>query len=136
MKSAAPNRRVARCHALIPCAGSGSRAGAGQPKQYQPIGGAPLVRHTLAAFAGVPRIAQTLIVTAPGDDALAARLLDRLPHDAFALADCGGASRAESVFNGLERLLQRGAAGSDWVLVHDAARCLITPALIDGRAHV
>ena len=131
MKSAAPNRRVARCHALIPCAGSGSRAGAGQPKQYQPIGGAPLVRHTLAAFAGVPRIAQTLIVTAPGDDALAARLLDRLPHDAFALADCGGASRAESVFNGLERLLQRGAAGSDWVLVHDAARCLITPALIN-----
>lgn len=131
MKSAAPNRCVARCHALIPCAGSGSRAGAAQPKQYQPIGGAPLVWHTLAAFAGVPRIAQTLIVTAPGDDALAARLLDRLPHDAFALADCGGASRAESVFNGLERLLQRGAAGSDWVLVHDAARCLITPALIN-----
>ena len=94
MKSAAPNRCVARCHALIPCAGSGSRAGAAQPKQYQPIGGAPLVWHTLAAFAGVPRIAQTLIVTAPGDDALAAHLLDRLPHDAFALADCGGASRA------------------------------------------
>ena len=131
MKSAAPNRRVARCHALIPCAGSGSRAGAGQPKQYQPIGGAPLVWHTLAAFADVPRIAQTLIVTAPGDDALAARLPGGLPHDAFALADCGGASRAESVFNGLERLLQRGAAGSDWVLVHDAARCLITPALIN-----
>lgn len=127
MKSAAPNCRVARCHALIPCAGSGSRAGAAQPKQYQPISGAPLVWHTLAAFAGVPRIVQTLIVTAPGDDTLAARL----PSDSFALADCGGASRAESVFNGLARLLQRGAAGSDWVLVHDAARCLITPALIN-----
>ena len=114
-----------RCYALIPSAGSGSRAGTAGPKQYQPLAGLPLVRHTLAAFAAVPRIARVLVVVAPGDAALhgdGARL---------AVAPAGGASRAESVFNGLGTLLQDGARAHDWVLVHDAARCLITPAQVD-----
>ena len=46
------------------------------------------------------------------------------------VANCGGATRAESVFNGLQRLLAEGARPTDWVLVHDAARCLVTPAQI------
>jgi len=115
-----------RCFALLPCAGSGLRVGAALPKQYQPIAGAPMVRHTLAAFAAVARIARVLVVVAPGDATLG-------PGDAaFSVAPCGGATRAESVFNGLNALLAQGAAVQDWVLVHDAARCLITPALIDA----
>lgn len=115
-----------RCFALLPCAGSGSRAGTAQPKQYQPLAGLPLVRHTLAAFAGVARIARVLVVVAPGDETLAA-------HDAsFTIAPCGGSTRAESVFNGLAALQALGAAMHDWVLVHDAARCLVTPAQIDA----
>ncbi|MEZ5607259.1 MAG: 2-C-methyl-D-erythritol 4-phosphate cytidylyltransferase [Burkholderiaceae bacterium] len=115
-----------RYHALLPCAGSGSRAGTAQPKQYQPVAGQPLVRHTLAAFAQVPRIARVLVVVAPGD----ARLDDlRAPLEA---APCGGATRAESVLNGLGWLLAAGAAPDDWVLVHDAARCLVTPAQIEA----
>jgi 2-C-methyl-D-erythritol 4-phosphate cytidylyltransferase len=47
------------------------------------------------------------------------------------VADCGGATRAASVQAGLRELARRGASQDDWVLVHDAARCLITPALID-----
>jgi len=43
------------------------------------------------------------------------------------VARVGGASRAESVANGLTELLARGAQPHDWVLVHDAARCLIQP---------
>jgi 2-C-methyl-D-erythritol 4-phosphate cytidylyltransferase len=43
------------------------------------------------------------------------------------VARVGGASRAESVANGLQELLARGAQPHDWVLVHDAARCLIQP---------
>lgn len=122
------------CHsrlwALIPCAGTGSRAGADGPKQYQSVAGQPMVRHTLAAFAAVPRLAGTLVVVSPGDT-----FFDR--EDAtFLIAACGGSTRASSVFNGLNALLERGAATSDWVLVHDAARCLITPeqinALIDA----
>jgi 2-C-methyl-D-erythritol 4-phosphate cytidylyltransferase len=116
----------ARCFALLPCAGSGVRAGTAQPKQYQPVAGVPMVRHTLAAFARVPRIARVLVVVAPGDTTLAAR------DAAYSIAACGGPTRAESVFNGLAALRQLGAGADDWVLVHDAARCLITPALIDA----
>ena len=49
----------------------------------------------------------------------------------FFVAACGGETRAESVFNGVTQLLNEGAQLSDWVLVHDAARCLITPAQIE-----
>ena len=115
-----------RCHALVPCAGSGSRAGTAQPKQYQPLAGRPLVHHTLAALGAVARIDRLLVVVAPGDDTL------RQPGARWQLADCGGATRAESVCNGLDHLLASGAAPQDWVLVHDAARCLVTPALIDA----
>ncbi|HSV78436.1 MAG TPA: 2-C-methyl-D-erythritol 4-phosphate cytidylyltransferase, partial [Ramlibacter sp.] len=59
-----------RCYALIPCAGSGSRAGEGGPKQYRPLAGQPLVEHTLAAFAAVPGLAGVLVAVAPGDTAL------------------------------------------------------------------
>ncbi|WHZ11410.1 MAG: 2-C-methyl-D-erythritol 4-phosphate cytidylyltransferase [Burkholderiaceae bacterium] len=120
----------ARIFALIPCAGSGSRAvaaagGMPVPKQYRAIAGAPLVCHTLAAFAAVPRLAAVLVVVAPGDQFFEQR-------DASVLiADCGGVTRAASVFNGLKALRTQGAGADDWVLVHDAARCLVTPAQID-----
>jgi 2-C-methyl-D-erythritol 4-phosphate cytidylyltransferase len=119
--------------ALIPCAGNGSRSGAAGPKQYQPIAGQPMVLHTLAAFSAVPRLAATLVVVSAGDpffDSLDATVL---------VASCGGSTRATSVFNGLNALLERGATPVDWVLVHDAARCLITPqqinTLIDACAN-
>lgn len=130
-----------RLWALIPCAGTGSRAVAADapapdlPKQYQPVAGAPMVMHTLAAFAGVARIHQILLVIAPGDGFWQGRAL--MPR--CAVERCGGATRAESVGNGLKALLARGAAAHDWVLVHDAARCLVTPqrieALIDACEH-
>lgn len=115
-----------RCFALLPCAGSGARAGGVVPKQYQPVAGVPMVRHTLAAFLAVARIARVLVVVAPGDDTLQA------PDAAYSIAACGGATRAQSVFNGLAALRDQGAGADDWVLVHDAARCLVTPALIDA----
>jgi 2-C-methyl-D-erythritol 4-phosphate cytidylyltransferase len=125
--SAKPTSQDARCWALIPCAGTGSRAGGAGPKQYQPVAGLPMVQHTLAAFAAVPRIARTLVVVAPGD-----RFLQPDAGAAWAVADCGGDTRAASVSNGLAALRRLGAQDSDWVLVHDAARCLVTPQQI-GR---
>lgn len=114
--------QAARYWALIPCAGSGSRAGAAGPKQYQPVAGQPMVRHTLAAFAAVPQLQRTLVVVAPGD-----RFLEPVTTASYALADCGGATRAATVTNGLAVLRSLGAGEQDWVLVHDAARCLVTP---------
>lgn len=115
----------ARCWALIPCAGSGSRAGGAGPKQYQPVAGLPMVQHTLAAFAAVPQLQRTLVVVAPGD-----HFLQPGPTAAWVVADRGGATRAATVGNGLAVLRSLGAADEDWVLVHDAARCLVTPAQI------
>ncbi len=114
----------ARCFALLPCAGQGARAGGDTPKQYQVLLGQPMVLHTLAAFQAVPRITQVWIVVAPTD-----RFLN-VDQPNVRLARCGGSSRAESVFNGLQALREAGAQPTDWVLVHDAARCLITPAQI------
>ncbi|MDD2810709.1 2-C-methyl-D-erythritol 4-phosphate cytidylyltransferase [Rhodoferax sp.] len=117
-----------RCWALIPCAGTGTRAGAAGPKQYQCLAGRPMVMHTLAAFAEVERLEQTLVVVS-ADDAFFQT------HEAldasFLIAFCGGSTRAASVFNGLNALLAEGAVAHDWVLVHDAARCLITPTQIN-----
>ena len=115
-----------RCFALVPCAGTGSRAGTNGPKQYERIAGHPMVWHTLAAFGAVRRISRTLIVVAPGDG-----FFERNPTSAL-VVPCGGATRAASVMNGLYELGRAGATERDWVLVHDAARCLITPALIDA----
>jgi 2-C-methyl-D-erythritol 4-phosphate cytidylyltransferase len=122
MSASRPNPRF---FALIPCAGSGSRAGTDGPKQYQPIAGKPMVMHTLAAFAAVRRIARTLVVVAPGDGFFSRNFAP------VTASPCGGPARALSVANGLQELRRLGAETSDWVLVHDAARCLITPELID-----
>ena len=122
-------------YALVPCAGSGSRAGTDIPKQYVPLAGQPMVAHTLRALAAVPALTATLVVLAPGDTAFTALL----PHFAGPrgwLADVGGETRATTVQAGLRVLRERGAGADDWVLVHDAARCLLQPqavqALIDA----
>src|SRR3954468_9220380 len=120
------NANTSRYFALIPCAGNGSRAGTAGPKQYERVAGQPMVWHTLSAFAGVKRIARTLVVVAPGDG-----FFERIPTTSALVVACGGATRAASVTNGLRELRRAGAVDSDWVLVHDAARCLITPELID-----
>ena len=94
----------ARYFALVPCAGSGSRAGTSQPKQYQPIAGQPLVMHTLQALAGVARLHGGLVVLTPGDDFVWATGAQW--PDLFVRQACGGETRAHSVFQGLQALAQ------------------------------
>lgn len=128
-ESLADSRPAARFFGLIPCAGHGSRASAGdsgQAKQYRVIAGRALVLHTLAAFLAVRRLLRTFVVVSPGD-----RFFDTAANASFNVAACGGATRALSVRQGLNALAGAGALPDDWVLVHDAARCLITPAQID-----
>jgi 2-C-methyl-D-erythritol 4-phosphate cytidylyltransferase len=121
------SRAPERLWALIPCAGAGSRAGTPVPKQYQVVAGRPLVLHTLAAFAQVRRLAGTLVLVSASDNFLSALP----PSGHWRCVACGGATRAGTVGNGLAELHRAGAADHDWVLVHDAARCLITAAQID-----
>nr|WP_315463966.1 2-C-methyl-D-erythritol 4-phosphate cytidylyltransferase [uncultured Rhodoferax sp.] len=118
-----------RLWGLVPCAGNGSRSGATGPKQYAVLGGQAMVLHTLQALAAVERLAGVQVVVSAGDTFFdAAQAPEGAP---VFVAACGGSTRASSVFNGLSALLEQGAHAQDWVLVHDAARCLITAADVD-----
>lgn len=116
-----------RCYALVPCAGVGERSGAAGPKQYERLGDRSVIAHTLAALAAVPRLAGTLVVLAPGDT----QFERHAGHDPAWVARVGGATRAETVANGLDHLVTLGVQPHDWVLVHDAARCLLQPEWVD-----
>jgi 2-C-methyl-D-erythritol 4-phosphate cytidylyltransferase len=124
--------------ALIPCAGVGARAGGNQPKQYQLLAGKSLLAHTLAAFEPLAlALAHVLVVVSPQDtqaQALVTEGLSPRPEHApahaprMSVAACGGDTRAQTVLAGLNVLIASHKARlHDWVLVHDAARCLVTP---------
>jgi 2-C-methyl-D-erythritol 4-phosphate cytidylyltransferase len=119
-----------RCYALVPCAGIGSRAGTVAPKQYALLAGRAVVAHTLAALDAVPRLAATLVVLAP-DDAAFEVFVPGFAGTRAWVSHSGGATRAATVANGLTVLHARGAQAGDWVLVHDAARCLLRPEWVD-----
>ena len=115
--------------ALIVAAGRGSRAGGGLPKQYRSIGGRSVLARTLEAFLGHPGIDAVLTVIHPDDhDLYEAALTDSESSDRLLPPAHGGESRQESVLNGLRALESRSPR---LVLVHDAARPFVTPAVID-----
>jgi 2-C-methyl-D-erythritol 4-phosphate cytidylyltransferase len=94
-----------------------------------------MVVHTLKAFAKLERLSAGVLVLA-SDDAHMDGVLAAHPQPLFETSRTGGATRAESVLAGLHALVKQGVHDTDWVLVHDAARCLVTPeqinALIDA----
>jgi len=121
-----------RVYALVPCAGRGSRAGAAGPKQYERLAGRPMVAHTLDALRALgDRLATLALVVSPDDREVQAAL-PTFPGHGERLLQVGGATRAASVRNGLAALREHGAHGNDWVLVHDAARCLVAPTQIEA----
>ncbi|SMH60797.1 bifunctional 2-C-methyl-D-erythritol 4-phosphate cytidylyltransferase/2-C-methyl-D-erythritol 2,4-cyclodiphosphate synthase [Azospirillum agricola] len=108
------------CIALIVAGGTGQRFGAERPKQYLDLAGKPILRRTVEAFLSHPRVSSVQVVIDPARrdlyDAAVAGL--GLPEPV-----AGGATRQDSVRNGLEALATRG--GCDAVLIHDAARPLV-----------
>jgi 2-C-methyl-D-erythritol 4-phosphate cytidylyltransferase/2-C-methyl-D-erythritol 4-phosphate cytidylyltransferase/2-C-methyl-D-erythritol 2,4-cyclodiphosphate synthase len=120
-----------RFFALVPCAGTGTRSGAQGPKQYRPIAGRAMVSHTLEALAAVRRLASTLVVLS-ADDLLFEAAVPGFAGERAWVARVGGETRAATVAAGLATLAARGAGDDDWVLVHDAARCLLRPEWVDA----
>ena len=118
-----------KIYTVIPCAGSGSRAGGDRAKQYQDIRGLPMIMHTLGAVLELKALEHCLLVLAPEDQAFARLLEKHKPHsksfERLYVENIGGQTRAQSVLAGLKALKRLGAQDDDWVLVHDAARCLI-----------
>ena len=124
---AAPESRGSDVIALVVAAGRGSRAGLEQPKQFAKIGGRTVLRRTLEALFAHQAIGAVQVVIGPDDaqlydDAVAG--LERLLPPVT-----GGATRQESVRNGLEALASHEPR---LVLVHDAARPFASVKLIDG----
>ncbi|NQU57236.1 MAG: bifunctional 2-C-methyl-D-erythritol 4-phosphate cytidylyltransferase/2-C-methyl-D-erythritol 2,4-cyclodiphosphate synthase [Rhodospirillales bacterium] len=116
------------CIALVVGAGRGQRFGGDLPKQYAPLGGYPVIRRTLEAFANHPQVSAVRAVIHPDDRDL---------YDA-AVADgafgnllepvLGGATRQHSVHLGLESLVEHDP---DTVLIHDAARPFLSNVIIE-----
>lgn len=112
--------------ALIPAAGSGTRMARGgadsAPKQYQRIAGRAMLWHAVRAVCVAP--VETVFVVLAPDDAEFARLDWSEFGGRIEPLYCGGATRADSVHNGLVAAMAAVDA-DDWMLVHDAARpCL------------
>ena len=119
-----------RHYAIVPAAGSGSRFGAEKPKQYLDLIGRPLIFHTLAALTACPDIERVWVVLAP-DDPWWPRYDWSELGPKLETVRCGGATRAESVGNGLQAAAMV-AADDDWILVHDAARPCLSAAMLDA----
>lgn len=121
---------------LLPAAGFGRRMGGDTPKQYMRLGGRAVLELTISRFLGLPGLAGIVLVAAPDAPPEAVRSVDA--GDVPVLLVAGGATRAESVRNGLAVFRDRWAELSpgsspadglgEWVMVHDAARPCVRPA--------
>lgn len=117
--------------ALILAAGSGTRMGnTNKPKQFLSIYNKPLIVHTIEAFEMHDDIDMILIVTNDtyiDDVKIWCKQYD-LTKVKYIVA--GGSSRQESVYNGLKKLEKIGISDEDIILIHDAARPLISQTII------
>ena len=112
--------------ALLVAAGSGSRAGGpdASPKQFRRLGSRPLLAHAIDRLHH-PRIDAIQVVIGAGQEAAYQEAMGALPLPAPVL---GGATRQQSVRNGLAALAE---AGAERVLIHDAARPFLPAAVVD-----
>ena len=113
--------------ALIVAAGRGTRAGAGLPKQYRPLQGQPVLRHTVRALLSHAAVRDIQVVIHPDDEPLYTAAIAGLTH--IRPPVYGGLTRSDSVLNGLEALAE---TAPDIVLIHDAARPFLPPKIIDS----
>ena len=115
---------MSRIVALIVAAGKGERVGGLVPKQFRPLLGQSVLLRSVKAFTGLPELAAVQIVASEERWKETESALANTPCGSFAR---GGATRQDSVRNGLEVL---EASAPDFVLIHDAARPLVSKSLI------
>ncbi len=110
--------------AIVLAAGSGRRMGTSVPKQYLEILGKPLLYYTLLAFEQSD-VDEVVLVTSPDYlEWCRTELVETYGFQKVSAIVPGGAERTDSVGCGVK------AARGDYVLVHDGARCLVTPEII------
>ncbi len=111
------SRAEASVTAVIAAAGSGERLGAGGPKAFVPLAGRPLVEWSIAAMRAAAGVRSIVVACPPGH-------VHDLGDSDLGVVD-GGATRSQSVANAL------AAVGTELVAIHDAARPLVTAALVE-----
>ncbi|MET7945349.1 2-C-methyl-D-erythritol 4-phosphate cytidylyltransferase [Micromonospora sp. NPDC005324] len=112
---------------LVPAAGAGVRLGPGRPKALRLLAGEPLLVHAVRRLAAAPSV-HTIVVAAPAAEVQAVR--EMLAPVAPVTVVPGGAERQASVAAALAAV----PAGPTIVLVHDAARALTPPELVESVA--
>lgn len=112
---------------VVVAAGAGVRAGPGEPKQFRPILGVPMLLRALRPFTGHPEVRQVVVALPPGYVERPPEWLGKVLGERLALV-AGGAQRTDSVRAGLEALPPDTAI----VLVHDAARPFVSRGTIDA----
>ena len=121
---------MSRYFVIIPAAGVGSRLGNTLPKQYLPLNGRAMIKHTIDALLRIEKLTCIYVVLSPTDDVWGKLFIDGLP-DRLQVIRAGGATRAATVRNGLEAIADQ-ATEDDWILVHDAARPCIEPDRVEA----
>jgi 2-C-methyl-D-erythritol 4-phosphate cytidylyltransferase len=117
------------CIAIVPAAGSSSRFGPGTRKVFAEVGGVAVLRRSVEVLSSVSMIRHIVVLARPDEVDEVAELLSGLSNVTIAI---GGPTRQQSVANGLAHALARcGLAGDEFVIVHDAARCLVTKTVIE-----
>ncbi|HVH08958.1 MAG TPA: 2-C-methyl-D-erythritol 4-phosphate cytidylyltransferase [Gemmatimonadales bacterium] len=112
---------------VVVAAGAGARAGPGEPKQFRPILGVPMLLRALRPFTSHPAVGQVVAVVPAGFESRPPEWLGKLTGERLALV-AGGATRAASVRAGLGALAPEASV----VLIHDGARPFVTRETIDG----
>ncbi|MCO6428496.1 2-C-methyl-D-erythritol 4-phosphate cytidylyltransferase [Nitrosomonas communis] len=128
---------MSRFIALIPAAGFGARMGNQLPKQYLSLAGKPMIYHALHTLCSSASIFRVFVILAPDDHEWARYDWSSFADDKLAVRYCGGATRADSVLNGLKAMQSEASIGQDdWVLVHDAARPCLSAAQLEQLIEV
>lgn len=122
------NNNKTKIWALIPAAGIGTRMKSELPKQYLEIDGKTILEHSLSKFLEHPSIDKVVVALHPNDNHWAKI---KIANHSKIITVEGGATRAESVLNGLKAIQQQHQQ-DDWVMVHDAARPCLDAGSIDA----
>ena len=116
---------MSKITAIVLAAGSGSRMHSETKKQYMEINGKPVVWYSLNAFEQSD-VNEIILVVPEGEREYAqAEFVDKYGFKKVAMVITGGAHRYDSVYHGLEHTT------GDYVLIHDAARPMITNEIIE-----
>ncbi len=112
-------------YAIIVAGGKGVRFGQSLPKQFTDLKGKPILIHTLEKFLSYSGELRIVLVLPESDMSRWEELVARYPSVSGVTLCTGGATRFESVKNGLRHVGQEG-----FVAVHDGVRPLVKPAMI------